>query len=86
MEKVLAFMDEMGGWWGLESVGTKKMCGVTFRLQLPFFFFVYFRSNSKFFFFFFFYEYFRSKYLPKKNTRKLENWSVKRSRTHEHPP
>jgi len=55
MEKVLAFMDEMGGWWGLESVGTKKMCGVTFRLQLPFFFFVYFRSNSKFFFFFFFY-------------------------------
>jgi hypothetical protein len=58
MEKVLAFMDEMGGWWGLESVGTKKMCGVTFRLQLPFFFFVYFRSNSKFFFFFFFYEYF----------------------------
>jgi len=53
MEKVLAFMDEMGGWWGLESVGTKKMCGVTFRLQLPFFFFVYFWSKSKFFFFFF---------------------------------
>jgi hypothetical protein len=58
MEKVLAFMDEMGGWWGLESVGTKKMCGVTFRLQLPFFFFVYFRSNSKFFFFFFFFYFF----------------------------
>jgi hypothetical protein len=75
MEKVLAFMDEMGGWWGLESVGTKKMCGVTFRLQLPFFFFVYFRSKTNFFFFFFFMNILGQSTCQKKIP---ENWKIGR--------
>lgn len=51
-KRFLAFMDEMGREWGLESVGTKKMCGVTFRMSC--FFFVYILGKS------FFYEYFRT--------------------------